>query len=103
MSETDLSRSIAGALTKLGYPVVRIQSGVVRVGANYVHLADRGTPDRVVLLRGGRVLWLEVKTPSGLLSADQVAWHANATRRGHTVRVVKSVSEAVTAVREADG
>lgn len=102
MSETKLSASIASSLKKLGYPVVRVQSGTVRVGANYVHLADRGTPDRLVMLRGGRVLWLEVKTPSGILSADQVAWHARAGERGHSVRVVKSVTEAIEAVREAD-
>jgi hypothetical protein len=48
------------------------------------------------------VLWLEVKTPSGILSADQVAWHARAAERGHAVRVVKSVSDAIAAVREVD-
>lgn len=102
MTETKLSAAIASSLKKLGYPVVRIQSGVVRVGPHFVHMADRGTPDRIVMLRGGRVLWLEVKTPSGLLSADQVAWHARAAERGHVVRIVKSVTDAIEAVRETE-
>lgn len=102
MSETKLSAAIASALAKLGYPVVRVQSGTARMGRYYVHMAARGTPDRIVLLRRGRVLWLEVKTPSGILSADQVAWHARAAERGHAVRVVKSVSDAIAAVREVD-
>jgi hypothetical protein len=103
MSETKLSASIASALTGLGYPVVRVQSGTVRAGGHYIHMADRGTPDRIVLLRGGKVLWLEVKTPSGMLSADQVVWHCRAAKLGHHVRVVRNVSEAIEAVREVEG
>jgi hypothetical protein len=102
MSETKLSASISAALTKLGYPVIRVQAGTARMGRYYVHMAARGTPDRIVLLRRGRVVWLEVKTASGILSADQVAWHARAAERGHVVRVVKSVTDAINAVREVD-
>ena len=102
MSETKLSAAISAALTKLGYPVVRIHSGKARVRGGFLQLAAKGTPDRIVLLRAGRVLWLEVKTPTGILSSDQVDWHVRAAERGHVVRVVKSVSEAIQAVREVD-
>lgn len=103
MSETDLSRSIAKALEALGYPIVRIHSGKVRVARGFMQLAAEGTPDRLVLLRGGRVIWIEVKFgKGGVLSAKQLAWHARAAKMGHYVITVRSVREAIEAVRAAD-
>lgn len=110
MSETELSAAICKALEALGYPVIRIHSGTIRAksfddkaGRDYwMRLAKKGTPDRLVMLSGGRVLWLEVKLKAGKLSPDQVAWHRRATRDGHKVVTVRSVSEAVAIVRLAD-
>lgn len=105
MSETDLSRAITKALTQLGHVVIRVQSGKVFVGNQYsssghwVQLADKGTPDRVVLSHGGITTWLEVKTPKGRLSPEQVRWHERAKKGGHRVAVVRSVAEALQAVK----
>lgn len=94
MTETQLSRDIQTALRKCGVLVVRVQSG--RVAAN-VHGAVKGTPD-LWFAWGGHQGWLEVKTPTGKLSAEQRRWHDVATHCGAFVRVVRSVGEAIEAV-----
>ena len=97
MSETDLSRSIQGALQSIGALVVRVQSGRARGRVGMVRLAREGTPDLWVAYRG-REGWLEVKTPRGRLSAAQEAWHACARQQGSRVAVVRSAAEAVEVV-----
>lgn len=101
MSETPLSKSIASAVEQLGYPVIRIQSGT-RSGGK-MKLAKKGTPDRCVLLRRQRVIWLEVKTEDGSERESQRLWRERAERAGHHVVIVRSVGEAIAAVRAADG
>jgi hypothetical protein len=56
-----------------------------------------GMPDIVVALPQGRVLWLEVKSAKGSVSANQIAVHGLLNGLGHHVPVVRSVDE----VREA--
>lgn len=105
MSETGLSKAITDALESLGHVVIRVHSGTVRVlppsgrGSPYwMKLAPKGTPDRVVLSPNGRTTWLEVKTEEGSVSDVQERWHRKATRAGHRVFVVRSLSEAIEAV-----
>jgi hypothetical protein len=100
MSETDLSRSIRLALAVLGVWVIRVQAGIHRVRGGTLHCAESGTPDLMLPALGA---WLEVKTQGGALEASQVAWHQRATREGVRVAVVRSVAEAVSAVREWQG
>lgn len=49
-----------------------------------------GTPDRLVLLPGGRVYLVELKAPRGRLRPAQVVWHRRAARMGHPVVVLAS-------------
>jgi hypothetical protein len=100
-SETALSKSIRTALEAMGLRVLRLNSGKVKVSKGWMYLAPKGTPDLQVELRGGRVLWLEVKLPGEQLNADQVAEHERLTLNGHTVCVVRSPQEAIDAVIEA--
>jgi Holliday junction resolvase len=102
MSETELSRAIVHALSSLGWWVLRIQSGVIPAmygnTRRYIHCAEPGTPD-LLAMKGGAVVFLEVKTPKGALEASQVAWHQRAIREGLQVAVVRAVSDAVQAVQ----
>lgn len=52
-----------------------------------------GVPDRICLMPDGRVLFVEVKTPTGRLSSVQVAMHRRMSAIGHSVAVVRSVAE----------
>ena len=47
-----------------------------------------GVPDRLVILPGGRILLVELKTAKGKLSEIQTRWHAAAAVLGVVVDVV---------------
>ena len=53
-----------------------------------------GMPDRMVLLPGGRVLWVELKTIGGKLSPIQKLRHEELKRAGHDVVCVWSKTQA---------
>lgn len=48
-----------------------------------------GVPDRILLLPGGRLFFVEVKTPDGRVSAIQRRMHDRFRRLGFTVHVVR--------------
>lgn len=50
---------------------------------------ERGIPDRMVLLPGGRVYLVELKAVGGRTSAIQQAWHLRAAELGTTVAVLE--------------
>jgi len=50
----------------------------------------RGWPDRIVPLKGGGVLWVELKRPGGKLSALQEKVHKDLFNLGHDVYVIDS-------------
>lgn len=52
-----------------------------------------GAPDRVVLLPGGVIQLVELKTATGKLSPIQVVWHERAARLGVGVTVLKGIEE----------
>jgi hypothetical protein len=96
VSETALSKSIQAALRGLGFRVLRLPAGHYRgAGGSRVQVGEAGMPDLLVLGVG----WLEVKTPTGRLSAEQRAWHQEAADLGEFVAVVRSVQDAVATVR----
>lgn len=99
VSETQLSRSIQDALEGIGCLVARVQSGELRgAGGHHVQGAIAGTPDLWVAGHQGWQGWLEVKTPSGVISSHQEAWHSVARGRGVKVEVVRSVEQALRVV-----
>ena len=101
MTETQLQSAIQSALQRLGYVVLRLNSGSARRRGYRIRLCPEGTPDLLVLLRAGRVLWIEVKLPGESLSAAQDEWRHRAAREGHLVVVVHSAATAIAAVRRA--
>lgn len=52
-----------------------------------------GVPDRMVLLPGGRILLVELKTVKGEPSALQEIWHLKAARLGTIVHVISGKEE----------
>lgn len=53
-----------------------------------------GNPDRIVLMPGGWVGFVELKAPGGQLSPVQRLWHAKAAELGTNVDVVTGAVEA---------
>lgn len=60
----------------------------------------KGWPDRCVLLRGAKVVWLEFKHPKGgKLSPHQKSAHEKIRTAGHVVSVPRTVEEAIKAIK----
>lgn len=97
MNETHLSKSIRDALACAGFWCMRVQSGMARVRGGMMRLAEPGTPDILVLapVYG----WLEVKREGAKFKPTQKPWHDKARKHGVRVAVVRSVAEALEAVR----
>ena len=62
-----------------------------------------GFPDLTVLLGGGVVLFLEVKSARGVLSPKQRAFQEAAKALGHRCAVVRSLKDALDAIHLANG
>jgi hypothetical protein len=93
--ETTRQAQIVYALEGIGRHVIRIQSGVVRVRRGMMHLAPKGTPDLYVVGWG----WLETKLEKSKPTEEQLRMHALLIAAGERVAVVRSVAEALEAVR----
>ena len=77
--ERDVESRLASSLKKIGLPCLEFEP------SNCI-----GMPDRLVLLPGGKVMWVEVKTDGGSLEEIQKLRHRELESLGHTVRVVWS-------------
>jgi len=83
----------------------RANAGTIVIGKGRARRVVRGspagTPDILVVLGNGRLCGLEVKRPvGGTVSPTQLEWHARASEHGVRVAVVRSVLEALEAVRK---
>jgi hypothetical protein len=67
------------------------------LGGHCIKLAptERGVPDRLVLLPGGRKYLVELKREGGSLSAIQIAWHGRMKSLGHEVVVLEGKEQII--------
>ena len=84
----------------------RVRSALGGIVIKMVPLV-RGTPDRLVMLPGGQLHLVELKTETGNLSPAQMVWHDRARQLGATVYTLRGRPEIVTwlraRAREIDG
>jgi len=94
-AETKLSKSIRETLTRLGYPVFRVQSGMIQKGRRWIHFAPSGTPDICGYHPStGKFIGIEVK--DGAETTDeQDDFLSRAKESGALVGVATSVEEAL--------
>ena len=81
--------ALTGKITRL---LESFQCWVIKIHGSQYQMA--GLPDLLVL-RGGRMCWLEVKTPTGRTSRVQDVVIAKIKRYGVPVAVVRSPEEAL--------
>lgn len=62
--------------------------------------AKAGVPD-ILLVDGGRAIWLELKAPKGRLSDVQKECHKALAHAGSAVHVVRTIDEVIVALRYA--
>lgn len=66
----------------------------------WVSPGQRGVPDRIVLLPGGRTVYVEMKATGGRLSVLQVRWARLLRELGHEVYKIDSVEGVEDFIRE---
>lgn len=89
MSESDIQRAIIDMLKERGAMVFRMNAGRGRYNQ---HLSPPGTPDLLVV-EPHRRYWVEVKTPTGVVSLDQQAMHEALENYGEEVIVARSIED----------
>ena len=113
-AENKLQRHIMAALGSLPHVVVhRNNVGVATFGEGArveYGVGGRGAPDLLVEVhtRAGALptdcdgvwaaVWMEVKTDEGVLSKEQIEWHAAARKMHRNVCVVRSIAQALAVV-----
>jgi hypothetical protein len=100
MTEAQLMRAI---LARFGsnsqFRLWRSQPLVARTReGRVVRALPKGHPDLSGILAGGRAVFLEVKTPTGKLSKEQLAFGAMALRFGAAYAVVRSLDDVAVAL-----
>lgn len=63
-----------------------------------VEKSQHGAPDLVLVLKGGKTLWVEVKGDKGKQTKAQEEWQRTLEEYGHRYIVVRSVSEVAFAI-----
>jgi hypothetical protein len=99
-SEAKIQAEIVKTLRSSGYwchsvPNDAAGSNAVRQGQQITMGLFPGVADLVVWLPGGRVMYLEVKTPTGKQSPAQVKFQARCDAAGIPYAVARSVESAV--------
>lgn len=84
--ERDVERRLTSSVKKLGGKCIKLSS------AN-----EEGLPDRMVLLPGGKIFFVELKRTTGILSVMQLYQHKIFRKLGQRVYVPKN-KEAVDAL-----
>lgn len=86
--ERDLERHFSKECKRLGIESLKI-----------IPRFSVGWPDRLVILNKSEVLWVELKTLTGVLSAKQIKVHNTLRSHGHIVYVLRT-KEDITNVLE---
>ena len=89
MRESAVERKLVKGIRKLG-----------GVALKFVSPGHAGVPDRLVLLPGGRIIFVELKTTTGRLSALQLVTHINLTELGFPVCTLHGTEEVDQFLRE---
>lgn len=96
MTESDIQNAIRLRLSELGFAVFRTNVGKVRMpdGRWFNTGLPKGHPD-LYAVRSGKIYYIEVKTPTGKVSAEQEHFIATMRDRyGCVAGVVRSVEDA---------
>lgn len=82
MKESDVEQALVDRIHTIGGECMKFVSpGLV------------GVPDRIIILPGGEIHWVELKTWTGKLSPMQVQMHKRLKRLDQDVWVIRSVDQ----------
>ena len=89
--ESEIQKAIVSALAWTGWVVIHIPNQSTRGRQRWAGLLP-GAPD-LIAVRGGRVVFLEVKTDRGRLRPAQIEAHTALLRQGVEVRMVRGIED----------
>lgn len=89
MRERTVEQHLVNGLERIGLPCIKFIPDLMR-----------GMPDRMVLLPGGRIIWVELKTDTGHLEPIQQVRHRELRQAGQRVEVVWTIEEADNLIEE---
>lgn len=89
MRETAIERRLVQEVERMGGRALK-----------WVSPGNRGVPDRIVVLPGGRVVFVELKRPGGRLAPLQRRWAKVLTGMGHKVYKIESIEEVLKFIDE---
>lgn len=99
MTETDIQNAIRLELSKYGV-CFRMNSGIFKQGERTIKCGVKGMSD-LLFIKNGKAYWLEVKTPTGKASPEQLNFLAVMRNKyGCVAEIVRSVDDAVRIVKE---
>lgn len=99
MTETDLQNAIRLELSKYGV-CFRMNTGVFKQRERTIKCGVKGMSD-LLFIKNGKAYWLEVKTPTGKASPEQLNFLAvMRDKYGCVTAIVRSVEDAVRTVTE---
>jgi hypothetical protein len=100
--EGELKKETAEYLVGAGIFHRRMQSGVIRKGARFIHLCPEGTADYLVF-KGAHPIWLELKPKGQKTSKDrqiaQAKFADEVTQLGHTYVRCEALSDVIAALK----
>lgn len=93
-SESYIQNQIRCALSKYGV-VIRMNTGNVQTqSGTYIRCGVKGMSDLLFVGRG-YIAWIEVKTPTGKPSPEQIKFINRMRQLGHRAGIARSVEEAL--------
>lgn len=105
MTEAQIHNAVVDMLTRFAVPGcmwLHIPNGERRdavTGAKLKRMGTRAGAADFLVIVGGRVMWLEIKTRDGKHSAAQIQFAAEADQAGASYRTARSTGDALIALR----
>lgn len=94
MTETDIQNQIRLELSKHGI-VIRMNTGVFKTDdGRTIKCGIKGTSD-LLFVGQNFIAWIEVKTPTGRPSKDQIIFINTMKKLGHKAGIARSVEDAL--------
>lgn len=103
MTESDIQRSIMLALSQAGCLIWRNNSGILKNPAGIPIKFGVGNPggsDLIGIAPGGRFIAIEVKTPRGRATPEQIRFIEAVKKHGGIAGIARSVEDALSLINQ---
>ena len=103
MTEADIQRSIMLALSQAGCLIWRNNSGILKNPAGIpikFGIGNPGGSDLIGIAPGGRFIAIEVKTPKGRATPEQIRFIEAVKKHGGIAGIARSVEDALSLLNQ---